>query len=231
MQYEPQAFSEALAEILCRILPEASDESEPEGAREGVSPDALAEAMLRALERKDGGTGLHVQRTAEYAVRIARELPSMTEALVERVRLAAILHDLGKIAIEDRILTKPAALEAAERDAMRMHPELGYDIVTRMPGLEDVAQGVLFHHERWDGRGYPYALAEERIPWIARLIAVADAFDAMISVRPYRDAIAPRQAYQAIVLESGAQFDPRMVRAFESAFARDVGAIDAGATA
>jgi HD-GYP domain-containing protein (c-di-GMP phosphodiesterase class II) len=181
--------------------------------------DSQVASMIRALERKDGGTARHVHRTAGFAVRIAREIPGMTDALLGRVRLAAVLHDMGKLAIADQILTKSSALEADEWTSMRQHPQLGYDMVGAQPGLEDVAQGVLFHHERWDGQGYPHGLAGEQIPWIARLISVADAYDAMISTRPYREGMSPEMAFAELRSLSGTQFDPKMVRAFEKAFA------------
>jgi HD-GYP domain-containing protein (c-di-GMP phosphodiesterase class II) len=178
-------------------------------------------AWMRALESKDDATAGHARRTAEYATKIARELPWIDETLLERVRLAALLHDMGKLAIEDAILTKPAALGDEELREMRRHPELGYELVSRVAGLEDAALGVLFHHERWDGQGYPYRLSGQTIPWIARLIAVADAFDAMVGERPYRESLTARQACDEIRRLSGTQFDPEMAGAFLRAFARE----------
>lgn len=179
----------------------------------------LAFALAEAIEKKDRYTGGHVKRTAHYALMIARELPAVDDALLERVRLAAILHDVGKIGIEDAILRKSSALEGPEWGTMREHPRLGFEILGRVEGFEEVADGIRFHHERWDGQGYPQKLAGEQIPWVARLIAVADAYDAMVSNRPYRKGMSPGQAYDEIVSQSGTQFDPVMVQAFARAFA------------
>lgn len=211
MKLHPQALASTLAEALSQATPDTPD-----------SEAASVSSMIRALERKDHGIAGHVRRTAEVAVRIAREIPHMTDAWVERVRLAAMLHDMGKLLIADRILTKRSALEAEEWVMMRQHPQLGYDMVGCHPGLEDVAQGVLFHHERWDGQGYPLGLSGEQIPWIARLISVADAYDAMVSVRSYRESMSPELAIAELILHSGTQFDPQMVLAFEKAVASSV---------
>jgi len=176
-----------------------------------------AEALAEAIEKKDRCTGGHAKRVAHFAVRIGREL-GLAAGGLERLRLSALLHDVGKIGIEDQILKKGAGLEAPEWSVMRTHPELGYQILRRISGMGDVVDGMRFHHERWDGRGYPLGLAGEEIPRVARIIAVADAYDAMISTRPYRQGIASECAAREIRAGSGTQFDPEVVAAFERAF-------------
>lgn len=101
---------------------------------------------------------------------------------------------------------------------MREHPRLGFEILGQVVGFEEVADGIRFHHERWDGQGYPQRLSGNAIPWIARLIAVADAYDAMVSTRPYRKGLSPKIAYAEILSQSGAQFDPSIVEVFARAF-------------
>jgi HD-GYP domain-containing protein (c-di-GMP phosphodiesterase class II) len=183
---------------------------------------ALADQWLEAIEKKDRYTAGHIKRTAHYALKIARALDGMDERLLERVRLAAMLHDLGKIEIEDAILKKGAALEPLEWGSMREHPRLGFEMFEgeSIEAFDPmVADGIRFHHERWDGQGYPLKLAGPAIPWIARLIAVADAYDAMVSTRPYRKGMAPALAYEELQRQSGIQFDPGIVTAFLRAFA------------
>lgn len=176
-----------------------------------------AEALAEAIEKKDRCTGGHAKRVAHFAVRIGREL-GLSSGELERLRLSALLHDVGKIGIEDRILKKGARLEAPEWSVMRTHPELGFQILQRISGMHDVVDGMRFHHERWDGRGYPLGLEGADIPRVARIIAVADAYDAMTSTRPYRQGIAADCAAREIRAGGGTQFDPEVVAAFERAF-------------
>lgn len=177
-------------------------------------------ALAEAIEKKDHYTGGHTKRVVYYSNQIAKYMDLTSEEL-ERVHLAAILHDVGKIGIEDHILKKQAPLDEKEWVVMKTHPEQGYDIMSRVHGLKDVIGGMRYHHERWDGKGYPMGLKGEEIPMIARIIAVADTYDAMVSTRPYRKGIEPKQAYEEIVRNSGTQFDPRVVDAFIEAFRRE----------
>jgi putative two-component system response regulator len=192
--------------------------------------DSLVNSMVRALEHKDRLTGEHVRRTAEYALRIAAELPELPGAaergiasVLSRIRAAALLHDIGKLRIEEEILRKGSSLDETEWEKMREHPRLGFELLCGLEGaIEDhreLAEATLFHHERWDGEGYPTRRAGRQIPWLARLIAVADAYDAMVSTRVYRRGMGTAQAYGEILLGSGTQFDPEMVAAFARAFA------------
>jgi HD-GYP domain-containing protein (c-di-GMP phosphodiesterase class II) len=178
------------------------------------------EALAEAIEKKDHYTGGHTKRVVYYAMCIAKYLNLGPEEL-ERVRLGAILHDVGKIGIEDKILKKQAPLDPEEWKVMQKHPELGYDIMRRVEGLKDVIGGMRYHHERWDGKGYPLGLKGEEIPLLARIISVADTYDAMVSTRPYRKGIDPLRAYDEIVRYRGTQFDPEVVDAFMKAFQRE----------
>jgi HD-GYP domain-containing protein (c-di-GMP phosphodiesterase class II) len=151
---------------------------------------------------------------------ISKYLQVSSEEL-EKIRLGAILHDVGKIGIEDKILKKNAPLDPEEWKVMQTHPELGYDIMRRVEGLRDVIGGMRYHHERWDGRGYPLGLKGEEIPLMARIISVADTYDAMVSTRPYRKGIEPKVAFDEILRHRGSQFDPLVVEAFIEAFEKE----------
>ena len=175
------------------------------------------EALAEAIEKKDHYTGGHTKRVVHYSVCIAKYM-NLTAEEMERVRMGAVLHDIGKIGIEDRILKKDSQLDGAEWKVMQTHPEQGYDIMSRVEGLKDVIGAMRYHHERWDGKGYPTKLKGEAIPLLARIIAVADTYDAMVSTRPYRKGLDPKVAYEEIVRYSGTQFDPQVVEAFKKAF-------------
>ncbi len=175
------------------------------------------EALAEAIEKKDRYTGGHTKRVVHYSVCIAKYL-DLTPDELERIKLGALLHDVGKIGIEDKILKKGAPLDPEEWKVMQTHPEQGYDIMNRVEGLKDVIGGMRYHHERWDGKGYPLGLKGEEIPLIARIIAVADTYDAMVSTRPYRKGMDPKIAFDEILRYRGTQFDPTVVDAFEKAF-------------
>jgi putative nucleotidyltransferase with HDIG domain len=175
--------------------------------------DVLAEA----IEKKDRYTGGHTKRVAYYAVLIAKHL-NLNAEQSEVVRLAAVLHDVGKIGIEDRVLKKRAPLDEAEWVEMKTHPQLGFEIMSRMEGAQEAIDGAHYHHERWDGTGYPRGLKGEEIPLTARIVSLADAYDALTSNRPYRDGVEPALAYEEILRSRGTQFDPRIVDAFIEAF-------------
>lgn len=178
------------------------------------------EALAEAIEKKDRYTGGHTKRVVHYSMCIAKYL-ELTPEQQERIRLGAVLHDVGKIGVEDAILKKEAPLTPDEWKVMQRHPELGSDILGRVDGLEDVLGAMRSHHERWDGKGYPDGLKGEAIPFLARIIAVADTYDAMVSTRPYRKGLPADFAYQEITKHSGTQFDPTVVEAFRKAFERE----------
>jgi HD-GYP domain-containing protein (c-di-GMP phosphodiesterase class II) len=175
------------------------------------------EALAEAIEKKDRYTGGHTKRVVYYSMCIAKYMNLSPEQL-ERIRLGAVLHDVGKIGIEDKILKKSAPLDKDEWEVMQKHPEIGFDIMNRVEGLKDVVGAMRYHHERWDGKGYPLGLKGEEIPMIARVVSVADTYDAMVSTRPYRKGLDPKIAFDEITKHGGTQFDPRVVEAFIQAF-------------
>lgn len=175
------------------------------------------EALAEAIEKKDRYTGGHTKRVVYYAMCIAKYL-QLSQEQIENIRLAAILHDVGKIGIEDKILKKQSQLDPEEWKVMQTHPELGFEILGRVEGLKEVIAGTRYHHERWDGKGYPLGLKGEEIPLVARIVSVADTYDAMASTRPYRKGMDPKLAYEEILKHRGTQFDPMVVDAFSRAF-------------
>lgn len=172
-------------------------------------------SLVRALEAKDPHTRGHSERVAELATALAREVGG---ADPEAVRLGAQLHDIGKIGIRGDLLRKPGSLTCEEADHVRGHPSIGEQILR--PMLEDgvILDIVRHHHERWDGRGYPDQLSASEIPLAARIVAVADAYDAMTTARPYRPPRTVEQAITEIEAEAGRQFDPDIARAAAVAF-------------
>ncbi|HEV3230572.1 MAG TPA: HD-GYP domain-containing protein [Solirubrobacteraceae bacterium] len=175
---------------------------------------ALAEvvSLAQALDLRDAGTANHSRTVGRYAEQIASEL-GMPGRRAERVRLAGMLHDIGKIGIPDSILQKPEPLTEVEWDDMKRHPRIGARIVAQNH-LEDIGEWILAHHERPDGSGYPLGLREPQIPLEARILAVADAYEAMTAGRPYRCALEARRAREELRRGAGRQFDRRVVDVF-----------------
>jgi len=170
-------------------------------------------AFARTIKLKDSYTGEHVESTVYYATEIARHL-GLSPQEVEQVRQAAILHDLGKVGISEKILLKNSRFTRKELNQIRKHPQIAIDIIRPIHSLHDIIPYILYHHERWDGKGYPTGLKGEEIPLGARIIAVADVYQALISNRPYRKAYPKKKAIQIIKKGRGTQFDPRVVDAF-----------------
>ncbi len=170
-------------------------------------------ALGRALDLRDGQTAGHSRRVCRYSLEIANRI-CCSEAQLETLRRGALLHDIGKLAVPDAILLKPGKLDSEEWNVMRGHVQVGYDLLRRIPFLQDAAELVLSHHERYDGSGYPRKLRGEQIPLNARIFAVADAFDAMTTPRPYQLTRPMPQAMEEIALQGGRQFDPQVVQAF-----------------
>jgi HD-GYP domain-containing protein (c-di-GMP phosphodiesterase class II) len=170
-------------------------------------------AWAEAIERKDPYTGGHVRRVMSYSVLLGGEL-GLTRPELEELWLAATLHDVGKIFVRDEILGKPGALDAEERQIMNRHPVDGAEILASITDLRRVLPGVRNHHERLDGRGYPDGLSGDEIPLVARIIAVADTYDAMTTSRPYRPGLPPERAAAEIQAGAGSQFCPTVVAAF-----------------
>ncbi len=173
----------------------------------------ILHALMRLQAKKSAGTAAHAARCAQYARALAEQLRLPPDE-IEAIREAALLHDLGKIEIPDSILQKPGPLTEKEWQSMRQHPVLSHRALAQLGGFGDVLPLVRHHHERFDGYGYPDGLSGEDIPIGSRLILVIDAFDAMTSDRPYRQAMPVADAAKELVSCSGSQFDPRVVRAF-----------------
>jgi HD-GYP domain-containing protein (c-di-GMP phosphodiesterase class II) len=170
-------------------------------------------ALAQAVELRDQYTGGHTQRVTDYSLLLADEL-KLSTADRQKIQVGTPLHDIGKIGIDDAILRKPGRLTPEEFEAMKTHTLKGAAILETIPDLAPLIPIVRNHHERWDGRGYPDGLAGEQIPRLARIVAVADAFDAMTSNRPYRPGMPLDAAFAQIGDGAGTQFDPDCARAF-----------------
>jgi putative nucleotidyltransferase with HDIG domain len=179
------------------------------------SYDDTLEALGSALDLKDAETEGHCQRVTAFCISIAKSVPVPNAYLAVLAR-AAFLHDIGKMAIPDGILRKPGPLNDDEKQIMRKHCQIGYDMLIRIPFLRDAAEIVLAHQEFFDGTGYPRGLKGEQIPLGARIFTIADSLDAMISDRPYRKALPMSHARDEIQRCSGTQFDPKVVEVFMS---------------
>lgn len=172
-------------------------------------------AFAKTIELRDHYTGEHGESTVHYAIEIAREL-NLPLQDIEHIREAAVLHDLGKVGISDKILHKKSKLTKREFEEIKRHPQIAADIIRPIQFMHDIVPLVLYHHERWDGKGYPAGLKKEEIPIGARIIAVADVYQALTSNRPYRKAFPKKEAMAIIKGGSGTQFDPAVVSAFMS---------------
>lgn len=175
--------------------------------------DATLEGWARALELRDVETCDHSSRVMEMTVRLARHL-DVPEVDIIHIRRGALLHDIGKIGIPDSILKKPSALNEEEWEVMRQHPEFACRLLDSIDYLEPALEIPRYHHEKWDGTGYPHGLKGETIPFAARLFAVVDVWDALSSDRPYRAAWSTRAVQQHLTQNAGTHFDPTMVDAF-----------------
>lgn len=173
----------------------------------------LISTLAQAVEMRDPYTGNHTQRVTAYALILAEEL-GLGENDRRQIRIATLLHDIGKIAIDDQILRKPGRLSDREFAIMQTHVLRGWEMIQMIPALASALPVIRGHHERWDGQGYPDGLAGEDIPLTARIVAVADAFDAMTSDRPYRAAMPLERALGELQTAAGTHFDPTCVAAF-----------------
>ena len=176
-------------------------------------------AFAAAIDARDPYTHGHSERVTNYSLAILDHLGVVPESdndpmFRQRLQVAAVLHDIGKIGVPDDILHKPSKLNPKEQQAMEKHPVLGADIVTHIKGLRDLVVGIKHHHERYDGKGYPDGLKSGEIPFMAKIIAVADTYDAMTSDRPYRKGLDSQIAKEEIQRNAATQFDPYMVAAF-----------------
>ena len=169
--------------------------------------------IINTLHEKNKREEQHSHRVAEFCEQLAVAL-DMPEHERKEIRNAGLLHDIGKIAIPDTVLNKPGKLTQEEYEEIERHPEIGYRILCSSNEMTDIAEYVLCHHERWDGKGYPRGLREEEIPLQARMIAIADTYDAMTSLRCYREPVSETEAAKEILKNAGTQFDPKLARLF-----------------
>jgi HD-GYP domain-containing protein (c-di-GMP phosphodiesterase class II) len=182
---------------------------------------------VQTVDHKDRYTRKHSEEVTRWALTVARRL-ALSNETERALRIAGLLHDVGKIGIPDSILRKPGQLSSEEFEVVKQHALLSELIIKEVPNLGDVMAAVGSHHERWDGTGYPRGLQGDHIPLLGRILAVADAYSAMTSDRPYRKALTGTQAREELINGAGSQFDPEIVAAF-LAGERDPGLPLAGA--
>lgn len=194
-----------------------------------TSREAIVVALAKLADFRDNETGLHVMRISEYCVVLSSAMrqthPEINEAWIERIRLASMLHDIGKVEVPDAVLRKPGKLTEDEFELIKRHPLAGADTLLAIheqvesdPLIAMAVEICLYHHEKWDGNGYPYRISGDDIPLPARITAVADVFDALLSKRVYKPAMSPDTVRSIIVESAGTHFDPAAVKAFESTF-------------
>ena len=182
--------------------------------------NAVLSSIMATLFERSFETEEHAERIGAFCANIGERL-GLSHDDIDRLKLFAYLHDIGKIGISDQILNKPAALNEEELIVMKTHPEIGYRIAMASPDFAPIAELILTHHERWDGTGYPNRIAGERIPLLSRILAVADAYDAMTEDRVYRKALPREVAMNEIRKNAGTQFDPYIAEVFLEIIERD----------
>lgn len=176
-----------------------------------------AESLADAIEKRDPYTGGHTQRVTLYSMITAKYLP-LKPTEIKWLKIASVLHDIGKIGIDDQILRKPERLNPEEYNAIKQHAGIGAEIIDHIKQLRNIIPGVKYHHEQMDGTGYPEGLRGEKIPIIAKIVAVADTYDAMTTDRPYRKALSKEIAIKELRRCSGSQLDQEVVEAFIKAY-------------
>jgi HD-GYP domain-containing protein (c-di-GMP phosphodiesterase class II) len=177
--------------------------------------NAVICAFNQLLDLKDLNTGVHSTRLAEWGMRVGQEL-GLEEEELQNLEVAALLHDIGKVGVPDSILRKPGKLDPEEYALMKKHSEYGWAVLRMLPGFKRAALDILHHHESVDGRGYPAGLKGQEIPIVSRIVCVIDAFDAMVSSRPYRQGLPYEEAVRRLKEASGTQFDSAVVQCFLS---------------
>lgn len=170
-------------------------------------------AFNQLLDLKDLNTGVHSTRLAEWGLRVGQEL-GLDARTLQSLEVAALLHDIGKVGIPDVILRKPSELSPQEYALIKKHPEYGWAVLRGLPGFESAALDILHHHESVDGSGYPAGLRNSEIPIVSRIVCVIDAYDAMVSSRPYRKGLPFEEAARRLIACSGSQFDPLVIQSF-----------------
>lgn len=208
--------------VLGRLVGAQIDASERDRQvrREQAEATGL-QALLAAIEARDSYTGEHSRSVVNLSVRVAREL-GLRQRDVEQIERVALLHDVGKVAVPDSVLQKPGPLTEAEFEQVKRHPVVGARIVGSVAELAHLAPAIRSAHERWDGHGYPDRLSGDEIPVLSRVTFVCDAYDAMVSTRPYRDALGPKAATAEVRRNMGAQFCPHAARALLSVLSKPV---------
>jgi HD-GYP domain-containing protein (c-di-GMP phosphodiesterase class II) len=179
--------------------------------------DYIFSMLNISLKNKDNITKNHASRIKNYIFKIAK-IFDLDQLFIKKLLYLADMHDLGKLVIPDNILLKPGPLNSEEWEIMKKHPELGYKIASSFAELEFIAEGILYHHESWDGNGYPAGLRADTIPLESRIISVIDAYDAMTSDRPYQKAISKEEAVAELKNNAGTQFDPGLIDIFSNIF-------------
>lgn len=175
--------------------------------------EQAARTILKALDAKDNYTFGHSMRVAYFSLVTGTEAQLSPDEMYE-LELSAIFHDIGKVGTPDAVLNKPSRLSEEEFQVMKQHPENSYEILKEFPLFEKIATNARLHHERYDGKGYPLGLKGDEIPTAARIILIADTFDAMTSTRPYRKGLPYEVAFEELIQFSGTQFDPELVKMF-----------------
>ncbi len=199
---------------ISEVLSEAENEmykqklSESRSTRSGV-----LNALLKALESKSYETNEHIRWMKDYAVKLGEKI-NLSDLELNRLKLLVTLHDIGKINISQEVLTKSGSLDEKEWELIRTHPEIGYRIARSTDEFSHVAEEILSHHERWDGKGYPKGLKGEEIPLLSRIVAIADAYEVMCSGRPYKNSLSMEEIIEEFNDSSGKQFDPNLVEVF-----------------
>jgi putative nucleotidyltransferase with HDIG domain len=182
--------------------------------------EGIVKGVIATLELKDPYTRGHSERVASYALELARKIGRFSAEELKDFNYACLLHDIGKIHIPDQILMKPDRLNENEYEIIKSHPVVGAEVISKVVGFKNSIEVIRSHHERWDGKGYPNQLKGEEIPYLARIVAIADAFDAMTSTRSYRSALSVEEAYKRILEGKGSQFDPDLVEEFQKVIHR-----------
>jgi diguanylate cyclase (GGDEF)-like protein len=202
-------------QAISEILPPLAKPAPKLEIRQDKGALSIIYALAAAVDAKDHYASNHSQKVKEYAVALAKNL-DLESTDIARLSACALLHDIGKIGISDEIINKPDGLNAEEWEIIKSHPQLGADIISHVPQLASCLTGILYHHERYDGSGYPSGLKGEAIPLDSRILSIVDAFAAMTSARPYRGALSFEQALEELKRGAGTQFDPNLVETFIS---------------